>query len=281
MQQELSEVVVILVGSTVVILLLIVLIIMALFISQRRKFRYQQQLVGLKHTYEQEVLRTQLETQAQTFETISQELHDNVGTLVSMAMVHLNSMEVTEKEKNRCLETNSLLDEAMNILRDISRSLNPENIQKRGLNQSIANELQRLDKTRRFKTDFFTQGKEFAMSSEKQLILFRIVQESLNNVVKHSGGDRVSVSVVFDEPGIEIAIQDNGKGFVVNKDKNVSLTSSGLGNMQKRARLINAVLTIKSELQKGTTVILTYRGDIQKPHESGIYSDLKKVNLSS
>ena len=119
MPQELSEVVLILVGSTFVILLLISLIIVALFISQKRKFRHRHELAVLKNTYEQEVLRTQLETQMQTFETISQELHDNVGTLVSMAMVHLNSTESTAVQRMHWEETNKLLDEAMNILREV------------------------------------------------------------------------------------------------------------------------------------------------------------------
>jgi len=263
MPQELSEVVLILVGSTFVILLLISLIIVALFISQKRKFRYRHELANLKHSYDQEVLRTQLETQTQTFETISQELHDNVGTLVSMAMVHLNSTESTAAQRTHWEETNKLLDEAMNILRDISRSINPDNIRKRGLEQSIGNELNRLRRTKLFKIDYFTEGEEFYIVPEKQIIFFRIVQESLNNVIKHSGADHITISIKFNEPHIAMTIRDNGKGF--DPETSDVMNKSGLGNMRKRAKLINASLDIRSKDSEGTTIELVYTGKVRYP----------------
>jgi len=78
MQEKLSEVVLILIASTLIILILAILIVVALFINQRRNFKHRQDLSDLKNVYEREVLKTQLETQAHTFEVISQELHDNV-----------------------------------------------------------------------------------------------------------------------------------------------------------------------------------------------------------
>jgi signal transduction histidine kinase len=252
MQEELSEIVLILAGSTFIILLLITLIIVALFISQKRKFRHRQEMLDLRYTYEQEVMKTQIETQLMTFQTISQELHDNVGSLVSMAMVHLKA------GAGHASDAHGLLDEAMDILRDISRSINPDNIRKRGLQPSIANELNRLKRTRRFNTELQVEGQEFTIDDEKQIILFRIVQEALNNVVKHSGGDAVRVRMQFDDHRMELSIEDNGKGFVINREAGDLTRSSGLMNMQKRARLINARIEISSEVDKGTCVSLTY-----------------------
>jgi signal transduction histidine kinase len=258
MQEDLSEVILILAGSTFIILLLITLIILALFISQKRKFRYQREVTDLKHSYEQEVMKTQIETQMMTFQTISQELHDNVGTLVSMAMVHLNSGGPAEEQNARQKDASLLLDEAMDILRDISRSVNPENIKKRGLTQSIANELNRLKRTRKFKTEFTYQGEEFAIDTEKQTILFRIVQEALNNVIKHSGADSIKVDLSFDDNKMKLSIDDDGRGFVLSEENGDFMQSSGLMNMKKRAGLINAGLNIHSEVDKGTTVSLVY-----------------------
>src|SRR5690242_20981737 len=91
MPDKFSEVVLILVGSTFIILVLVVLVITVLFINQKRKFRHRLELSDLRNEYDRELLQAQLEIQSQTFETISRELHDNVGTLLSIAMVHLRS----------------------------------------------------------------------------------------------------------------------------------------------------------------------------------------------
>jgi two-component system, NarL family, sensor kinase len=282
MQEKLSEVVLILVGSTLITLILATLIVIALFIAQKRKFRHRKELVDLKHNYDQEVLRTQLETQTQTFETISQELHDNVGNLISMAMVQMKAgVDGTSgKARNDSLQ---LLDEAMDILRDISRSINPENIQRRGLEQSIRNELDRMRRSRLYTAEYVREGVEFAMDPQLQIILFRIVQEALNNVIKHSGGKKITVSVCFNDPHISVAIQDNGRGFVFQDGTGDFLNHSGITNMRKRAALIGAELSITSELEKGTHVKVDYPalnpGEQEKYHKHGIPFEEKKEEL--
>jgi len=282
MQEKLSEVILILVGSTLTTLILASLIVIALFIGQKRKFRHRKELIDMKHNYDQEVLRTQLETQTQTFETISQELHDNVGNLISMAMVQMKSGGdgASAKAKNDSLH---LLDEAMDILRDISRSINPENIQRRGLGQSIRNELDRMRRSRLYTAEYVSEGVEFAMEPQLQIILFRIVQEALNNVIKHSGGNRITVSTCFNEPILSIAIQDNGKGFVFQDGQGDFLNHSGIQNMRKRARLIGAELTLKSELEKGTLVQLDYPagkpGEEKKYHKHGMRFMEKNIEI--
>lgn len=254
MQEKISEVVLILIASTLIIVILSILIIVAVIISQRRKFRHRRELIELKANYEKEVLNIQLETQTQTLETISRELHDNVGTLVSMALVHLKSRPVNNLSQNSFEEATRLLDEVMTDLRDISRSINPENIQRRGLAQSIQNELDRLKRTRVFVTEFKTDGKIFPIDPQTQVILFRIVQESLNNAIKHSQGTELAVAMTFDRPLLIISIRDNGKGFMHNPQNGDYLNHSGLRNMRKRAALIKARLSVESEKNVGTLV---------------------------
>lgn len=260
MQEKLSEVVLILISSTLIILILIILIVAALFISQRRRFRHRQELSELKNVYEREVLKTQLETQAQTFETISQELHDNVGTLISIALVHIKTMAASAHEtaSKNILEANKTLDEALDILRDISRSINPDNIQKMGLSQSIRNELERLRRTKMFTTEYQCTGEEFALEPQRQMIFFRIAQEALNNVIRHAQATHITVCLKFNRPLIELSVQDNGKGFVYLPDQGGFVNQSGLANMTKRANLMNAIFSIKSELGKGTLLQLKH-----------------------
>ncbi len=253
MQEKIPEVVLILIGSSLIILILSILIIVAVFISQRRKFRHRKQLIELKANYDKEVLHTQIETYTLTLETISRELHDNVGTLVSMAMVHLKSVPKNNLPANTA-EATQLLDEVMDTLRDISRSISPENIQRRGLAQAIQNELDRLKRTKLFITNFSTDGEELPIDPQTQVILFRIVQESLNNIIKHSHGTRVDVTLNFEAPFLTISIRDDGKGFDYPLMNSGQMSHSGLQNMKKRAALIGARLSIESEPQLGTLV---------------------------
>jgi signal transduction histidine kinase len=155
------------------------------------------------------------------------------------------------------LESSKTLEEALDILRDISKSINPDHINRIGLAQAFRNELNRIQKTKVFRTTFELKGTEFSVSPQHQIILFRIVQESLNNILKHSGGDLVSMTASFEEPFIEVTILDNGKGFDTKLNQSQG-KGSGLQNMTKRASFINASLTINSSLNQGTRVHLLY-----------------------
>lgn len=259
------------IGSTLIIVILSILIIVAVFISQRRKFRHRKQLIELKANHDKEVLNTQIETQTQTLETISRELHDNVGTLVSMAMVHLKSLPANNIRDNT-LEATKLLDEVMDTLRDIARSINPENIRRRGLAQAIQNELDRLKRTRLFATKFTADGEEFPIDSQTQVILFRIVQESLNNVIKHSQATQVEVSLKFAAAILTVSIRDNGKGFDYASRRGDDLSHSGLLNMKKRAALIGAEFSVESQPLQGTLVRISAKGASEtqpKYHKDG------------
>jgi two-component system, NarL family, sensor kinase len=262
MQDPLSEVVLIVVGSSVIIFLLTGFIIFALLIVQKRKFLYAQRITDIQHNFEQEVLKTQLETQSQTFEAISQELHDNVGTMVSIAIVHLKTIAsnsaINTTDKKNLTESQKLLEEALDVLRDISRSMNPDNVSRLGLINSFKNELDLIKRTKSIRTNYVIKGQEFNIIPQHQIIIFRIVQESLNNILKHSGASLLTLSVIFEDPLLEVILEDDGKGFVVSEKIENPGKSSGLMNMKKRAGIIKSTLNIESQKEKGTRVQFIY-----------------------
>jgi len=260
MQDTLSGIILILVASTLIILILLVLVIISLFINQKRKYRHWQEKSEIKNTYEQELLRSHLEIQSQTFESISRELHDNVGTLISIAMVHIKSMTELKNgnDRQKITEIDSLLNEAMDTLRDISRSINPENINRLGWQKSFVGELEKIRKTNAFTIHYSEEGEPFSIEVPKQIILFRILQETLNNIVKHSDGCQIHAQFVFSKPEIIITIKDNGKGFNYKSD-NLPGEGSGIKNMQARAAMLPAKLEIESQPGSGTTVTISYK----------------------
>lgn len=246
MPDKLSEIVLILVGSTMIILTLTSLVITTLVISRKRKFRHEMEIADLKNEYERELLRTQLEIQSQTFETISRELHDNVGTLLSIALVHVNAATPNS-------EVETLINEAMDILRDISRSLNPDSINRMGWQKSLLNELQRIDRSNRFNIKTSVAGEPVELEPSRQIILFRILQEAINNIVKHAAATEVSVDIGYDRGQTTIRVSDNGKGISTPLNGKPA-QGSGLQNMRARAAMLPAELIIDSEPGKGTTI---------------------------
>ena len=261
MQEKLSsEVALILFGSTVIILVLTGLIVLSLFINQKRKYRFRQEKFEMKNNFDRELLRSHLEIQSQAFESISRELHDNVGTLISIAMVHVRSLAsgIAGSEQQKLTEVDSLLNEAMDTLRDISKSINPENINRLGWQKSFIAELDRIRKTNLFNVHYSEEGDPFTIELQKQIIIFRILQETLNNIVKHSNGRHINIHICFSNGEVIIAIKDDGKGFP-QQLTDLPAQGAGIKNMRARAAMLPAVLDIDSREDAGTRVTLSYK----------------------
>lgn len=255
MSDKLSEVVLILVGSTMIILTLTGVIVTSLVISRKRTFRHNMEIANIKNAYEKELLKAQLEIQAQTFESISRELHDNVGTLLSIAMIHSRAMSENGKEANKNLEVQNLLNEAMDTLRDISKSLNPETITNAGWQSSFINELQRAARSNLFLVKTSVTGEIFSLEPSRQIILYRILQEALNNIVKHADASEVCFRLHYNDSVMSVALEDNGKGIDIG-EKARNGSGSGLRNMQARAVMLAAELGLETQPGKGTTVTI-------------------------
>lgn len=220
-----------------------------LFIQySRRKIEHLKQMNDLQFQFEQTLLKSQIEIQEQTLQYISREIHDNIGQVLSLVSLNLNTIEPSDKDKLDF--TGGLVTKAIDDLRGLSKSLNPDRVQTIGLIQSIKTELDQLERTGRFKTNLQIEEAPGKISSEKTIILYRMIQEVLNNIIKHSQATEVVISIRNN--GIEdiISISDNGSGF------NTEGHSSGLGlnNLKQRASMINARLEITSKINEGTNV---------------------------
>jgi signal transduction histidine kinase len=150
-------------------------------------------------------------------------------------------------------QTKSLLNTAINDLRDISKTLNTDYVKEKDLAESINRELGMLRRTRKFEASLGVEGQPFFISAERRLILFRIIQESLNNIVKHAGATFITVSLHYKAYALLILIQDNGSGF------DTELTPKGVGllNMNHRSAMIESTVTLESKPGQGTTVCIT------------------------
>ncbi len=257
MQENFSEVKLALIVSTALILLLIILVLIALLIQQKRKLRHTRQLEEMKNQYEKAILQTQLEIQEETYKAVSQNLHDNIAAEISTAMLLLHtqhnlSPELIEKNKNTALQT---LDHAIDEMKNLARYMNPSFLSAIGLQEAIRRQLQYLDQSRSVQTSF-VYDEIINITTAEQLVIFRIFQETITNILRHAGSQIIEVGLHQSEKVLHLTIKDNGKGFDLNGNR-VTMKGSGLMNMKERAAMIGANLDIETERGRGTAVKLT------------------------
>ena len=209
----------------------------------------------LKSQFQQALLQTQLEIQEQTLKTISQEIHDNVGQVLSLAKLNLGTFEDTESIYNQTKinDTKQLVSKAINDLRDLSRSLHGDKITELGLQESVSNELKILQNTGQYKTELKIIGDGYKLEPQKEMVLFRIVQEAINNAIKHSKAKNINVQLKYDPAMFILMINDDGVGFNATALDSAQ-TGIGLKNMQNRASLIGGLFSINSLENSGTSV---------------------------
>lgn len=245
---EIKETIIIV--SIVIVLLITFISFLIILFNARRKKMIQKQK-EMQTQFQQALLQTQIEIQEQTLKTISQEIHDNIGQVLSLAKLNLNTLQLNETTKLN--DTKQLVSKAINDLRDLSRSLHGDKIAELGLPDAIANELKILQNTGQFTTKFKTNGNAYKLTPQKEMVLFRIVQEAMNNAVKHSKAKNITVQLQYEPSQFILKISDDGEGFDL-----VSLSAAhkgiGLNSMQNRAALIGGIFSIQSKPGNGTVI---------------------------
>lgn len=254
-----EEIIVTVIASALLMMFLIVIIVIAIIRYQGRMRLHLQEISNMKIAFQEEILKIQSEIEEQTFQRISEEIHDNIGQILSLAKVNLHTLQL-EKEHPAFKKTviiNDLVGKAIQDLRQLSKSLNSAHLSHQSLSDCIKTELDLIRKTGIYTTNIEEQGEEQTLDPKKQLIIFRMVQEILNNIIKHAKANNIRVLLEF-TPDLSICIRDNGIGF--DPDYLDSLKSgergSGIGNIYRRAKLLNANVDIKSVLNLGTTIKL-------------------------
>ena len=248
------------VSGTLLFLLLIGFILALLMIYKKRKLAHAREKQQMKDDFEKLLLQSQLEIQEQAFSDISLEIHDNVGQVLSLTKVQLNILEQDNIVNMPILhEAKDNLGKAIIDLRDIAKNLNTDRIIHVSLVENIMSEVARIQRGGVLIVSTRSEGQEVDLHGDKKLILFRIVQECLQNIIKHANTRNVSITFIYQEKELLLVIEDDGKGFNVQ----VAIEDSqglGLRNIIRRAGVIGGRVTIKSTIDKGSsiTIIIPY-----------------------
>ena len=240
-------------------LLLVGFIVTTLFLYQRRQHRQEQQLARMKDEYQQELLRSQLEIQETTFKTIAMELHDNIGQVLSVVKLSLSVLPLDKDHPAQESIQNSrqMLNKVIYDMGNLTKSLHTDRIAQIGMVEAMRFDLDSLRRTGLLEIDFSVEGKEYRLEDQRSIFLYRMFQEMLNNILKHSKATRVNIAVNYSiDNKFVLQVEDNGVGFDIDRKRTQASSSSGIGlkSMTNRASLIGAQITVQSQPGKGTSI---------------------------
>jgi two-component system NarL family sensor kinase len=208
-----------------------------------------------KRLAEEQLLRFKsvIEAEEKERERIARELHDGVGHLLSSAKLNVSAIENVSEENTELVNHSSkIIDEALQETRNISHNLMSSALLELGFAAAIKQLIRKINTAGKLKVILENEKAIPAMEQSKSTALHRILQEVLNNMLKHSGADVITISFCTKENKTEMVIADNGKGFDVDEIKN----SSGIGwkNIYSRVEMISGNITVNSAPGKGTTI---------------------------
>lgn len=251
MQKERLELILAILSSSLFVLLLGIAILMLFRIYLKRKNTLLLEKERMRIEFEQTLLHSKLAIQEETFTYISREIHDNIGQVLSVVRLGLNTMDTTANEE-KINRMDELMEKAITDLRNLSHSLDTNLIRNTGWIKAAERLLLDLAKTGACKVVFAAEDNLPTLGNEKPIILFRMIQEILNNIIRHAKATEIKFQAAVKDQEIIITITDNGKGF----DMDQVVAGAGLQNIESRAKLIDAKLYIHTVPGEGTSVTI-------------------------
>lgn len=237
-----------------IIILFAVFIIYIIYYYQKKHFIFYTEMESIKIQYEKNIMAAQLEIQEQTFRQISSEIHDSISLSLTLSKLHLSTINFPKPvfRHEKIDASICLIGDAIQKLNNISRSLNSDLIKENGLISAIENETSLITNTGLCHVNFQTNGTPVYLDSPKELLLFRIIQEGLNNILKHSKASQVHLIFDYRIKDLIVSLKDNGIGFDIHSQKK----GSGTTNIRQRTSLLNGTCDFISCPNKGTTILL-------------------------
>ena len=248
------EIIIFTIIGIIVFLVISGLMIFILLFYQKKKFQHKKNLLEMEKQYREQLLQSQLETQEYSFNQISQELHDNIGQLLSSTKLLLGiaSMEM-ETVPDTIKTAEQTVGKAIVDLRSLSKSLNKEWLHQFNLIENLEAEKERINAARNIKVELISQYEKLPLEPEAQVMLFRVVQEALQNSIKHSFAKHIIIQIKNTDNHFELSIEDDGRGFDIEAAKKESL---GLRNMVHRTALLGGTIEWKLAETKGTVITI-------------------------
>ena len=256
-----------LVGTIGMLFLAITLIVFIIF-HQRRVILYQLKMQQMEAEQQKVLLRASIELQEEERQRIAADLHDDAGPLLATARLYL-SENMINLDRTTQLQTifniKEIIDDAIQLIRNISHSLMPPTLKDFGLESAVNDFFQKINASGSLQVQCNFNDYKIRLKAEKELIIFRIVQELINNILKHSNPSFIHFSEDTGADMITIRLQHDGRGLTQEDfiEKSKSSVGLGLKNIQSRLKVIFGNIFFEQEMAE-----FTYKVTIDVPKEN-------------
>jgi signal transduction histidine kinase len=253
------EIAIFLAGTTIVLVVLIVSIFYVIISYRNRQRMHNFETQKMQKEFETNLLLAETETQQSLMKQIGEELHDTVGQRLTLAYLQVQNLKREIKDEKIIASLNehdANLQNSLQDIRNLSKLLNNETLEKHGFAGAIKQELQRILEAGICNTHFSQMGPGFVLPNRNSdMILLGICREFIQNSLKHAAPKNIMVKIIQQEQHLTLSLTDDGKGFDVEKIMHNS-KGQGLYNIEKRAQLLFAQTTWQSVAGVGTTLTL-------------------------
>jgi two-component system, NarL family, sensor kinase len=234
-------------------------IILFVLYYQKRMVQEKLQRQVMEIDFQKRMMEAALESQENERRRVAGDLHDSIGAMLStIRLSFLTFARQHNAAQESVTENKKLIDETIESVRRISRDLMPSTLEKFGLSQAVKDLCERFQSSSQMMISFTETGEPRSLGKKQDLMVFRIIQELINNALKHANASTIQVDFINAQSFTAI-VQDNGVGFDIDALKSDKTAEKGLGlfNIENRARLAGADIQFSSEKGRGTKTTLT------------------------
>lgn len=244
------------IGTTGMLLLASAIIIFVVY-YQKKMVQEQLKRQALEVDYQKKMMLAELTSRENERARVSKDLHDGVGVMLQVLRTAALTVAAgaSQEDKN---DIQQHVDEITETIRRISFDLMPADLQKFGIVKTVEELCSRLNKRGIVPITFTQTGVQFSLDQPSELLLYRIIQESVNNALRHAHSSEINIHFTKTDQEMKVSITDNGIGFdFPSLEKGLTqATGLGLSSIQNRANLLGATLTFESNIPAGTTITL-------------------------
>ncbi len=208
---------------------------------------------------EKRVISAIINTEENERKRFAKDLHDGLGPIMSTVKMSLSALGDRIKDPTDTIilnNTNHLVNEAINTLKDISNNLSPHVLSNFGLSSALSAFIAKINQTKAIEIDFKSNMENQRLESEKEVVMYRAACELINNSIRHSGASRIEIELNKHEKFITLQFNDNGRGFDTNLLVSEDTKGMGLSNIETRVKSVDGVFILESTPGKGTSALI-------------------------
>lgn len=236
------------IASTLLIVVICIIVVMLMIVNANRRIQHRAALAEAERLRNAEVQRAEREATQHTLREVGRELHDNVAQLLTVAQMGLGNVLEEPTPDGRLLAARDALDQGIEEVRRLGHDLNSDRWQQRSLRDAIGTAAERIERVGRVRALVVQQGDAPEPDADTRIILFRVFQEVVNNALKHSGADTLTITL-HGTAALALTIADNGRGF----DPAHTASAGGLFGIRKRCALVGYAAHCTSTPGQGCT----------------------------